>query len=127
MKKGSSLGFTIIELLIVVAILGILLTVFVPQFAAARTNAHNTAAQGYAHNVAVWVASAETHSGTLTVGSLAGNCTSTKLLAEGAPEAFPDSVVDCLIGYDNSRYTIAVTSVTRKGGLTNNGVFTATY
>ena len=127
MGKGNKVGFTIIELLVVVSILGILLTVLVPHFATARSNAQNGAAQAYAHNIAVWIALGEASSGTLTVGSFTGNCISRALQDEGAPPVLPDSVSNCLVDYRDNHYVVTVTSTTGKGGPSNNGVFTVTY
>ena len=49
--KKNEEGFTLIELMIVIAIIGILAAIAIPQFAAYRAKGYNTAAIGDIRNL----------------------------------------------------------------------------
>lgn len=53
MKINKNNGFTLIELMIVIAIIGILAAIAIPQFQAYRSRAFNAAAQADIHNITI--------------------------------------------------------------------------
>lgn len=126
MKATRSSGFSLMELLIVIGILGILITVLSPLLVTARDTAYNTSTQAFARNVTLWIASAEAEQGN-SAGTLAGSCLSPGLQARGAPSTLPDYLLNCTVGYAANVYTVTAASRSGKGGATNNGVFVTTY
>ncbi|MFA6010130.1 MAG: prepilin-type N-terminal cleavage/methylation domain-containing protein [Desulfobacteraceae bacterium] len=51
MVKGNEKGFTLIEIMIVIAIIGILASIAIPQFMTYRMRSYNSAAKAIVHNL----------------------------------------------------------------------------
>jgi type IV pilus assembly protein PilA len=114
-------GFTLVELLIVIAIIAILAAVLIPSVLNIRKRALDRASQLYLKQLVQWVASADTAG--IDVSALDGDdCKNAILQDEGAPAEYPAAVRDCTITRDSAdnKYTIAVTSQA-------SGVFSAIY
>ena len=110
-------GFTLIEVLVVVAIIGILATVLVSGVFNARKRTVNAATESYARQVATWVAAAD--AGGTDVSGVT-ECTDPLLQQEGASDALPNGVIDCEISYAAGHWKVQATSQSGK-------VFSASY
>jgi prepilin-type N-terminal cleavage/methylation domain-containing protein len=78
--RSNKEGFTLIELMIVIAIIGILAAIAIPNFIAYRNKAYCTQAESDANNAAAAVAdyySEPDHTGLVSTGDLDGINTST--------------------------------------------------
>ena len=89
MKKNES-GFTLIELMIVIAIIGILAAIAIPQFSAYRTRSYNSAAESDLRNAATaqeaYYVDNQTYQGTVSslIGATYGFYSSTNVTIGGA-------------------------------------------
>ena len=115
--NGRTKGFTLIEVLVTIAIIGILATVLVSGVFNARKRTVDAAAESYARQVATWVAAAD--AGGEDVSGVS-ECTDPLLRREGASDTLPNGVTGCEISYAAGHWKVQATSQSGK-------VFSASY
>jgi len=115
MKKKSK-GFTLVELLIVIAIIGLLSAVLFPTVINAKRNSTNTAAQMYARNMSQWVTSWLAQDMSRGISDLDSSCTHASYVGEGADNQLPDFVTACeVLQNPNGDGTFGARVTTRSG------------
>lgn len=93
--KNKSKGFTLVELLIVIAIIGLLSAVLFPTIINARRNSVNTAAKMYARNMNQWVTSWLAQDALRSISDLDTSCIDAGYVGEGADSQLPSFITAC--------------------------------
>jgi type IV pilus assembly protein PilA len=114
--SSSKQGFTIIELLISLAIISLLATVLLPNVANARRSATNSASALYARNVGQWAGAWLLGDAARRVTDLSADCANAMYVGEGAPEEIPVSSQSCEVLVEpNGPGTFGVRTVSPSG------------
>jgi type IV pilus assembly protein PilA len=95
MRHESNEGFTVLELLIVTAMISILAAILIPNVINARRLAVNTASSMYARNVSYWAGAWLISDPARRVTDLSTDCVDAMYISEGAPNDFPTSTQSC--------------------------------
>jgi type IV pilus assembly protein PilA len=112
-------GFTLLELLMVIAIISILAATLIPNVVNARRRAIDIASATYARNVSYWAGAWLLAVPTRKVTDLSTSCTDPTYVSEGAPSVFPASTQSCQILINPSGPgTFGVRAVSASGQVT---------
>lgn len=104
--KHTAEGFTLVELLIVIAIIGILMAALVPNMMAARQRADDGAALGFLRHCVSALEMSKDMTGHITIQVT--TCEDPEF--DAALQHRPPGVISSAIQIDNNEYTVKVTT-----------------